>query len=72
MISESPRKHPSISKSELLYIEASIKSPVSSKERIPWKLLLKSRAVWIVSIPAFTDGWGFYTIVTLLPKYFNG
>jgi len=72
MISESPKEHPSISKSELLYIEASIKSPVSSKEPIPWKLLLTSREIWILALPAFADNWGFYAIVTLLPKYFNG
>lgn len=72
IISESPREHPSISKSELFHIEASIKSPVSSKEVIPWKLLLTSREIWIAALPAFADNYGFYTIVTLLPKYFNG
>lgn len=71
LITESPQKHPSISKSELLYIESYVKLSSKKKNQIPWKLLLTSRSIWITILPAISENWGFFTIVSLIPKYFN-
>ncbi len=45
---------------------------VSIKRRkIPWSKLLTSIPMWALLIAHFGNNWGLYTILTLLPTYFQ-
>ncbi|KAK3788190.1 hypothetical protein RRG08_020896 [Elysia crispata] len=62
-----PADHPSISRSEREYIENSI----GKKENLstPWKEIFTSPAVLACCVAHFCYNWGFYTLLTCLPKY---
>lgn len=68
---ETPRDHLSISKNELHYIESSLETHTLQNKNIPWKTILTSISVWIAAITMFCEGWGYYTLLALLPKYYN-
>jgi len=72
LASESPRQHPTISNGELLYIENSIKHYEAQNIPIPFKMLLTSKPVWALGSSIFSEAWAFHTLITLLPKYYNG
>jgi hypothetical protein len=42
------------------------------KQQLPWGKMLTSRPVWAINIAHFSENWGFYTMLTLLPKFMNG
>lgn len=69
---ESPRDHSSISKRELHYIESTLETHTLRNKDIPWKIILTSMSVWITAVTMFCEGWGYYTLMSLLPKYYNG
>lgn len=38
---------------------------------VPWKTLLRTKAVWAIIIVNFANGWGYYTMLSELPTYMN-
>ena len=46
-------------------------SSVSKDVQIPWKIILSSKEVWAIIINQFCQAWGFYTILSYLPQYFE-
>lgn len=74
MVSESPEEDPHISATELQYINDSIGKSSHHNSNIthPWKNIIRSPAVWAIIISHFSENWGFYTLMTQLPKYFSG
>ncbi|XP_050307650.1 sialin-like isoform X2 [Anthonomus grandis grandis] len=73
LVSETPATHPSISKTELNYIQTSINRPENAKINgpVPWKLMLTSMSIWAYMMVSFCETWGYFTLMTLLPKYFK-
>ncbi|XP_066138412.1 sialin [Euwallacea fornicatus] len=70
LVASSPEEDKRISKEELDYIVNSLKETTFSKNLdIPWKKILTSSAVWAIVISHFSENWGFYTLLTQLPKY---
>ncbi|RCN51018.1 hypothetical protein ANCCAN_02805 [Ancylostoma caninum] len=41
---------------------------MSSKEIVPWAEMIKSKPVWAVMVAHFCQNWGFYTMLTNLPR----
>lgn len=72
LATESPRQHPKISKCELLYIENSVKNYKAQNTPIPFKMLITSIPIWVLGLSIFSEAWAFHTLITLLPKYYNG
>ncbi|CAG9770532.1 unnamed protein product [Ceutorhynchus assimilis] len=72
-ISESPETDPRISDSELRYIHEQSFTVSRSPEITPikWKNIVCSKAAWALNVAVFCESWGFYTLLTLLPKYFK-
>jgi len=66
----SPSTHPRISVAERQYIEKSMESRETSvKPPTPWMKIATSRPFWACAIAHFAVNWGFYTMLTCLPKY---
>ncbi|XP_030757520.1 sialin-like [Sitophilus oryzae] len=73
LIQESPESDKWISNSELQYIQQSLKdSKPTESFSVPWINILTCKAVWALQVAVFCESWGFYTLLTLLPKYFKG
>lgn len=73
VISESPEEDPHISAAELQYIKNSMgNSQYNANIKHPWKSIILSAPVWAIIISHFAENWGFYTLMTQLPKYLNG
>ena len=36
---------------------------------VPWKAILKSKAVWAIIVAHFAENWGFYTLLTGMPTF---
>ena len=64
----SPSEHPGISKKEKSDIEDSLTLKVKLVAT-PWVSILTSPAVWALNIASFSDAWGFYSILTVIPTY---
>ncbi|CAG9768368.1 unnamed protein product [Ceutorhynchus assimilis] len=70
IVADSPESDKKISKNELDYILSSLESSKSDGTlSIPWKKILMSAPVWAIVISHFSENWGFYTLLTQLPKY---
>lgn len=71
LVAESPEMDKKITKQELTYILDSLKetNQSSSKLQVPWKSILTSAPVWAIVVSHFSENWGFYTLLTQLPKY---
>ncbi|KAL1494699.1 hypothetical protein ABEB36_010257 [Hypothenemus hampei] len=70
IVAKSPEQDKKISKEELTYILNSLKETNTDKKlNIPWKTILASGPVWAIVISHFSENWGFYTLLTQLPKY---
>ncbi|GFN92514.1 vesicular glutamate transporter 3 [Plakobranchus ocellatus] len=65
---DSPAQHPSISKEERAYIEASIGKSVSPG-RPPWGKIFASSAMWAIVVAQTANNWGLYVFLTCLPTY---
>lgn len=64
-----PESHPFISDKEKIYLGEQITN-ISSKEKvIPWKSILTSAPIWALVVAQIGHDWGFFTMVTDLPKY---
>ncbi|CAG9763217.1 unnamed protein product [Ceutorhynchus assimilis] len=64
-----PNSHPFISDKEKEYLNKELASVSSDKLPIPWKAILTSVPVWALVITQVGHDWGFFTMVTDLPKY---
>ncbi|XP_050311164.1 putative inorganic phosphate cotransporter isoform X3 [Anthonomus grandis grandis] len=64
-----PDSHPFISDKEKEYLDRELASVSSTKLPIPWKAILTSVPVWALVITQIGHDWGFFTMVTDLPKY---
>jgi ACS family sodium-dependent inorganic phosphate cotransporter len=67
---DSPAEHPTISAEEraLLAAEAGGKP---ARPEVPWRAILRSRAVWALVINHFCSNWVFYMLLAWLPSYFR-
>lgn len=66
---ERPEDAPGIDPSEIAYIHAHT-APRSAKPAVPWGPILRSSAVWALVFNHFCANWGFYVILSWLPRYF--
>ncbi|KAJ0177134.1 hypothetical protein K1T71_007143 [Dendrolimus kikuchii] len=68
-----PNTHPFISDEEKKFLNQNVESLVSSGTKkldpTPWKALLRSVPLWALIIAAIGHDWGYFTMVTDLPKY---
>ncbi|KAH0533702.1 hypothetical protein KQX54_000787 [Cotesia glomerata] len=72
IVTDKPEDDPRISKSELDYIKKSLGSGNQQmKISHPWKSIFKSPAVWAIVAAHFSENWGFYTMLTQLPKFMS-
>ncbi|XP_076636872.1 sialin-like isoform X1 [Colletes latitarsis] len=75
LVYDSPQEHPRISDEEKKYIldnlGESVEESVDEKPNIPWKSILLSGPVWITITAQWGSGWGFLTLMTQTPSYFN-
>ncbi|CAB3243765.1 unnamed protein product [Arctia plantaginis] len=71
VVKESPEKDPHISPAELKYIQDSrgTQAVEGGKIRHPWRAMLTSGPVWAIVMAHFSENWGFYTLLTLLPTF---
>jgi len=67
--SERVEDAPGIHPSEIAYIRAHI-LPTAAKLQVPWRRILRSGAVWVLVFNHFCSNWGFYVILSWLPRYF--
>lgn len=66
---ERPEDAPGIDPAELAYIRAH--APAGGpKPAVPWRAILRSSAVWALVFNHFCANWGFYVILSWLPRYF--
>ncbi|XP_023338728.1 sialin isoform X2 [Eurytemora carolleeae] len=64
LIYNTPEEHPRISSGELLYLEKGEKQDVVlTRHRVPWKLILRSRAVHCLWITHLCSSFGYYLII---------
>ncbi|GBP75066.1 Putative inorganic phosphate cotransporter [Eumeta japonica] len=66
-----PDSHPYISKKELDYLDREVirAENKSKKDPVPWKAILRSPPAWALVWASIGHDWGYYTMVTDLPKY---
>ncbi|XP_044751569.1 sialin-like isoform X2 [Coccinella septempunctata] len=69
LISERPSEDPLITDAELRYITESLGENAEKRIKYPWKSIFTSMPVWSIVIAHFSENWGFYTLLTQLPKY---
>jgi ACS family sodium-dependent inorganic phosphate cotransporter len=67
--SERPEDAPGIHPSEIAYIRAHAAAEVT-KPVVPWGRILRSTPVWALVFNHFCSNWGFYVILSWLPRYF--
>ncbi|VDP31837.1 unnamed protein product [Soboliphyme baturini] len=72
-ISDSPYADSRISEHELDYITEGTQGCGSKREvpEVPWIKILLSVPVWTIVVLHVTQNWGFYTMLTYLPKFMN-
>ena len=72
LIHDSPQQHPRISSEEKKYILDNLAESVDDEEaKIPWKSILTSGPVWVTIVAQWSSAWGFLTLMTQAPSYFN-
>jgi MFS transporter, ACS family, solute carrier family 17 (sodium-dependent inorganic phosphate cotransporter), other len=67
--SERPEDAPGIHASEVAYIRAHAPAAVANPV-VPWGRILRSAPVWVLVFNHFCSNWGFYVILSWLPRYF--
>uniref|UniRef100_A0A1B0EWA2 Uncharacterized protein n=1 Tax=Lutzomyia longipalpis TaxID=7200 RepID=A0A1B0EWA2_LUTLO len=69
-IKRNPASDPRISAKERAYIESSLAGKnLREDTKIPWKLLLTSKAVWAQTIVTIVDAYFSFTYMTQIPAY---
>ncbi|XP_072755550.1 putative inorganic phosphate cotransporter [Anoplolepis gracilipes] len=72
LVYDSPQQHPRISDDEKNHILDNIAKSVDEEETpIPWKSIILSGPVWITILAHWSTAWGFFTLMTQAPTYFN-
>lgn len=72
LVHDSPQQHPRISEEEKRYITESLAGSLEDqKTEIPWRSIFLSGPVWITIIAHWAGAWGFLTLMTQAPTYFN-
>lgn len=66
---ERPEDARGIHPAELELIRANTAPPVATPA-VPWARILRSSAVWALIFNHFCSNWGFYVILSWLPRYF--
>lgn len=68
-----PGSHPFIKEEEKLYLQEELGKLKRDKEQppIPWKLILTSVPLWALVVAQVGHDWGFFIMVTDLPKYMS-
>ncbi|PNF21048.1 hypothetical protein B7P43_G08414, partial [Cryptotermes secundus] len=68
-----PQSHPFISDEEKTFLEKSIGGIDNKKDvpPVPWREMAKSVPLWGLIFAQIGHDWGFFTLVTDLPKYFK-
>ncbi|XP_046750764.1 putative inorganic phosphate cotransporter [Diprion similis] len=70
-----PETHPFITDKEREYLEGTMKDLNTGnhreKERIPWRHILTSLPFWAVTAGNVSHDWGYYVMMTNLPKYMS-
>ncbi|XP_072157393.1 sialin isoform X1 [Bemisia tabaci] len=69
IVKDRPKDDPHISKEELRYIQDTLGNISDEKISIPWKAIFTSMPVWAIVCAHFCENWGFYTLLTQLPKF---
>ncbi|KAH8404792.1 hypothetical protein KR222_003576, partial [Zaprionus bogoriensis] len=64
-----PDNHPCIMPKELGYLKDEIGTADVSKAKIPWKDMMCSRVMWAVVASQLGHDWGYFVMITCLPKY---
>ncbi|EDW76097.2 uncharacterized protein Dwil_GK15280 [Drosophila willistoni] len=71
LCTSSPMTHPCIKPNEMIYLMESIGQTTKDKPPIPWKRILLSTAMFGVLVSEIGHDWGYYVMVTFLPKYMS-
>ncbi|CAK9833795.1 Vesicular glutamate transporter 2 [Anthophora retusa] len=72
LVHDSPQQHPRISDEEKNYILENLADSVDEEEsQIPWSSILTSGPVWVTIVAQWGGAWGFLTLMTQAPTYFN-
>ncbi|KAK0095664.1 hypothetical protein PV326_007708 [Microctonus aethiopoides] len=67
-----PSEHPFISESELKYLNERLSAHTHKKPPpVPWKHVFTSKPLWALIAAQIGHDWGFFTMVTDLPKYMS-
>ena len=67
-----PREHPFISDEEAKYLHDRMSAHTHKKPPpIPWRYVLRSPPLWALIAAQVGHDWGFFTMVTDLPKYMS-
>ncbi|XP_025833023.1 sialin [Agrilus planipennis] len=71
LVYENPNEDKFISQRELKYILTSLEKENEKKLNVkhPWKKILTSLPVWAIIFSHFCENWGFYTLLTQLPRF---
>ncbi|PZC82963.1 putative inorganic phosphate cotransporter [Helicoverpa armigera] len=68
-----PNTHPFISDSEKKFLNQNVDALIHTYSKkldpIPWKALLRSGPLWALIIAGIGHDWGYFTMITDLPKY---
>lgn len=73
---DTPATHPRIDPTERNYLHEKLGSSLHLKDdevkrEIPWRHILRSKALWMNTIAQFGGVWGLFTILTQAPSYFR-
>ncbi|KAK2585123.1 hypothetical protein KPH14_008633 [Odynerus spinipes] len=72
LVYDSPQTHPRITDDEKNYILDNITGYVETETaEIPWTSIFTSGPVWITVLAQWGGAWGFLTLMTQAPTYFN-
>ncbi|CAL8109499.1 unnamed protein product [Orchesella dallaii] len=74
LVYSSPDKHPRISETEMLHLEASLgkgKTECVSMSQIPWKEIACSAPFWAIFLSQFFNCWGHNMLKSEGPKYLH-
>ena len=75
LVFEKPCKHPTISMSELRYIESSlgeVDQSIPTIANTPWKAFSTSMPVYAIIVANFCRSWNFYLLVLYQAAFFEG
>jgi MFS transporter, ACS family, glucarate transporter len=68
MARDTPEQHRSVSASELLHIQSG-RTPVTSASALPWRVIWKSKEVWLVTLSYFCFGYVAWIFFSWFHRY---